>query len=206
MRGNPCQTQRTTVCTGSIPTCAGEPTLEAGPGDIHKVYPHVCGGTIIIPSAMRSTPGLSPRVRGNHPQGQREPDPQRSIPTCAGEPMTVSDRSPASRVYPHVCGGTLGGRMRTSGHRVYPHVCGGTGEPAVSRHANSGLSPRVRGNRGAGAQGFDDVGSIPTCAGEPLTSSARSRAGRVYPHVCGGTPSRIKIKWHIWPLVCINQY
>ena len=50
---------------GSIPARAGEP------GDIHewledcRVYPRACGGTSVGSLTDKSSPGLSPRVRGN---------------------------------------------------------------------------------------------------------------------------------------------
>ena len=90
-----------------------------------------------------------------------------SIPACAGEPR----RYLSSRGHPW----------------VYPRVCGGTAAvPKVPDHGG-GLSPRVRGNRGAPGTGGAGRRSIPACAGEP--SSGRRRVGKraVYPRVCGGT-------------------
>ena len=51
----------------------------------------------------------------------------------------------------------------------------------------SGLSPRVRGNRGRhpGRHGYR--GSIPACAGEPAATPSSASPTRVYPRVCGGT-------------------
>ena len=49
-----------------------------------------------------------------------------------------------------------------------------------------GLSPRVRGSRDRGRERFGESGSIPACAGEPLTCSTVRWAIRVYPRVCGG--------------------
>ena len=90
-----------------------------------------------------------------------------SIPACAGEPPPRRPRHRRRWVYPRVCGGT----------RVF---CGGL--PAVY-----GLSPRVRGNRGADAVAFGDERSIPACAGEPRPRRLQWRPCRVYPRVCGGT-------------------
>ena len=50
-----------------------------------------------------------------------------------------------------------------------------------------GLSPRVRGNLGAGAAAGGGGGSIPACAGEPRHARRARAGGRVYPRVCGGT-------------------
>ena len=91
----------------------------------------------------------------------------RSIPACAGEPITQEGLPCATKVYPRVCGGT--------------HV-------RISPESTPrGLSPRVRGNhhRQDGTQGGH--GSIPACAGEPSPAWSRSAANAVYPRVCGGT-------------------
>ncbi len=50
-----------------------------------------------------------------------------------------------------------------------------------------GLSPRVRGNRPFRVADQLRVGSIPACAGEPISPTPRADSDRVYPRVCGGT-------------------
>ena len=90
-----------------------------------------------------------------------------SIPAYAGEPRTCHRRMRRTTVYPRVCGGT-------------PYL-------TVTARKQSGLSPRMRGNRQSvhGTIGFRR--SIPAYAGEPiLPHGAVWRAG-VYPRVCGGT-------------------
>ena len=57
---------------------------------------------------------------------------------------------------------------------------------------DAGLSPRVRGNRQAIFEMVSDEGSIPACAGEPRTRTTTSRAGGVYPRVCGGTTCPVR--------------
>ena len=115
--------------------------------------------------------GLSPRVRGNHCRNLLQRQAQRSIPACAGEPWTL----------PALCR-----RLR-----VYPRVCGGTRNRGAVESLAVGLSPRVRGNRlhRQGRAGRD--GSIPACAGEPMSLLAPTRATTVYPRVCGGTSCAI---------------
>ena len=49
----------------SIPACAGEPRGFSGRLDPRRVYPRVCGGTIVEARRCYGTGGLSPRVRGN---------------------------------------------------------------------------------------------------------------------------------------------
>ena len=132
---------------GSIPACAGEPCRKATWTSCSRVYPRVCGGTRNVDTYPLAFSGLSPRVRGNRIRHLCQRDRAGSIPACAGEPSRARCRSPASRVYPRVCGGT--------DHRcakVYP---------------GEGLSPRVRGNQRALDAGRGNLGSIPACAGEP---------------------------------------
>ena len=66
-------------------------------------------------------------------------------------------------------------------------MCGGTLGAIDSRPLGPGLSPRVRGNRGAVVDALDEVRSIPACAGEPPGGADDRLAQKVYPRVCGGT-------------------
>ena len=156
---------------GSIPACAGEPRPPASGCRRAGVYPRVCGGTRATDAFSDTHSGLSPRVRGNLRLATREATALGSIPACAGEPPSGSRSASAAGVYPRVCGGTSFARL------------GGILEP--------GLSPRVRGNRGAVAQAREIDGSIPACAGEPSTFRMASSLGRVYPRVCGGTSAAV---------------
>ena len=70
---------------------------------------------------------------------------------------------------------------------VYPRVCGGTAPARMPDQPGSGLSPRVRGNRPGTHARSAGLGSIPACAGEPLSSVHHFRSTQVYPRVCGGT-------------------
>ena len=122
-----------------------------------------------MPCLTRTGRGLSPRVRGN-PQGRTAGEPKDgSIPACAGEPVIKS--------------------LSTVSVTVYPRVCGGTRWWTASRMLARGLSPRVRGNHGALIPYLGIERSIPACAGEPRSGLINGRVGRVYPRVCGGTPT-----------------
>ena len=135
------------------------------------VYPRVCGGTPVLPDIAIVGEGLSPRVRGNRLSWCACNPAAGSIPACAGEPPAIVRIRNRKSVYPRVCGGTL---AFTS---------------AVS--ACAGLSPRVRGNRGERPGVGFVPGSIPACAGEPVTTIAPGTAPKVYPRVCGGTFSPV---------------
>ena len=167
VRGNPATATEAMMSGGSIPACAGEPSIRSLDNRQPAVYPRVCGGTGMADGAGRPGHGLSPRVRGNRRPARALGRPDGSIPACAGEPAGEPGCNLMTRVYPRVCGGT-----RAAGHH-----------PA----ARPGLSPRVRGNP-VGVDRQDGVqGSIPACAGEPYRRSVSSQALGVYPRVCGGT-------------------
>ena len=70
--------------------------------------------------------GLSPRARGNPAGSAPSSPPSRSIPACAGEPVVRM--------------------LNDDPRKVYPRVRGGTSKPTVTEGADSGLSPRARGN------------------------------------------------------------
>ena len=99
--------------------------------------------------------------------GQRWRVRLRSIPAYAGEPDTGIAVWCQAKVYPRVCGGTLG-----------QADCGG---------GRIGLSPRMRGNPSQPSGLTSPDRSIPAYAGEPRSTSRCGLRCRVYPRVCGGT-------------------
>ena len=133
--------------------------------------------------------GLSPRVRGNQHEATLFPKLSGSIPACTGEPFDLGAISVPLEVYP----------------RVY----GGTGCSAKNFCGCTGLSPRVRGNRGGRRSVLISRRSIPACTGEPLQSARPSRTPMVYPRVCGGTtpgPSDDQDDEGLSPRVRGNQF
>ena len=170
VRGNQLGKQRIVLSNGSIPACAGEPPADTRPPVGLAVYPRVCGGTRYLYGPGRSTLGLSPRVRGNHPYAPNRLSWLGSIPACAGEPHQLYVGTGLTRVYPRVCGGTQ--------KYTREQLCG------------LGLSPRVRGNRWQPRRAQHQSGSIPACAGEPSPRTLTDSARWVYPRVCGGTEAR----------------
>ena len=167
VRGNPAAVPDAPIAPRSIPACAGEPVIDLVKGKRGGVYPRVCGGTCWRESWTARGEGLSPRVRGNLLAGELDGAGGGSIPACAGEPGRQRAYGKSRKVYPRVCGGTVGGRRNTRGA--------------------GGLSPRVRGNPTARESPAPGAGSIPACAGEPRRHRRRPRRRRVYPRVCGGT-------------------
>ena len=116
-------------CEGhrSIPACAGEACRNEQTARWTRVYPRVCGGSLVPFGNLLSVLGLSPRVRGKPASCRSCRCWRRSIPACAGEACWR---------------GTPGCRCR-----VYPRVCGGSGCSRRVIIRWLGLSPRVRGKR-----------------------------------------------------------
>ena len=106
VRGNPRASEVHPRASRSIPACAGEPWPTPARAACCKVYPRVCGGTVLLLLCVDIVRGLSPRVRGNRRYPVREPVAHRSIPACAGEPSLPADSAIKTTVYPRVCGGT----------------------------------------------------------------------------------------------------
>ena len=90
VRGNQRPPDRPAVHRRSIPACAGEPRKTAALPCGCEVYPRVCGGTPTPVPSVFCRSGLSPRVRGNQAAVVPQPQPDRSIPACAGEPAEHS--------------------------------------------------------------------------------------------------------------------
>ena len=128
--------------------------------------------------------GLSPRVRGSLASGVDDGQMEGSIPACAGEPAVRGRRLGVLRVYPRVCGGATG---------MTPH-------PRLVL----GLSPRVRGSRRPRSRPTSLEGSIPACAGEPLSKHSQCSFHGVYPRVCGGAIKQaftVQFSWGLSPRV-----
>ena len=155
------------LADGSIPARAGEPTPRRQAASHRGVYPRACGGTAIGSNGKTAMGGLSPRVRGTQLLDLLVNHLNRSIPARAGEPGPEQ-------------------RRRHPGE-VYPRACGGTGLRLERPVAQTGLSPRVRGNPQRAHPWPALAGSIPARAGEPRRDVAGQRALMVYPRACGGT-------------------
>ena len=167
--GNRTLSENTWIFVWSIPTCVGQPLLSCFCLYLSKVYPHVCGATIKNAYRVGISGGLSPRVWGNPSMAGKGPMENRSIPTCVGQPDTWIAPVATTEVYPHVCGATL---------RELPVI-----------ELLDGLSPRVWGNRTDLTRKRITARSIPTCVGQPVDISSTVVLPKVYPHVCGATPT-----------------
>ncbi len=167
VRGNRAVLRERVLVAGSIPAGAGEPDTGRGGPRRTAVYPRGCGGTIPRGRPGGAAAGLSPRVRGNQPDPLPSPVERGSIPAGAGEPWSRLSSPLPGTVYPRGCGGTKDGR--------------------TAPKADTGLSPRVRGNLKDSNTGVGMKGSIPAGAGEPIERVTNPNMARVYPRGCGGT-------------------
>ena len=156
----------------SIPAWAGKPGAVRRRTTAPEVYPRVGGETFSRMITRTWDDGLSPRGRGN-PLAQRLRDSRAgSIPAWAGKPKAVM-------------GSTLS-------RPVYPRVGGETCHAPACAAWRMGLSPRGRGNRGAGDGTTTFNGSIPAWAGKPPTGPGSESQAAVYPRVGGETHVRIR--------------
>ena len=121
--------------------------------------------TGVATSSVGPPSGLSPRVRGSLDAASPHGRNRGSIPACAGKPPSRTRARLPDRVYPRVCG------EAELAHLGWADV--------------EGLSPRVRGSPDQAQRVHDVVGSIPACAGKPVSRPGRLPARRVYPRVCG---------------------
>ena len=91
---------------GSIPAQAGEPSPNGSGGTTSRVYPRAGGGTFPASPLVVSSRGLSPRRRGNPPDGLVGAKGLGSIPAQAGEPQQPEPCPVLREVYPRAGGGT----------------------------------------------------------------------------------------------------
>ena len=150
----------------SITACAGETVLHSGSRDKGKVYHRVCGGNAMIEGPSRTTPGLSPRVRGKLYFKSNVSIFTGSITACAGETFTLSVFFVFLSVYHRVCGGNVLSLLIVL--------------------VLMGLSPRVRGKQTTVNRSTKITRSITACAGETAEAKSDIVLKEVYHRVCGG--------------------
>ena len=161
---------RGTGCTrgfrrGIIPACAGNTAPLLGFGWLDWDHPRMCGEHSGVSCASAWWPGSSPHVRGT----RRHPDTARRmggiIPACAGNTLCHILRSLRSRDHPRMCG---------------EHARLQTGIASAM-----GSSPHVRGTPNPEWAGGVNIGIIPACAGNTITSRLQISSARDHPRMCG---------------------
>ncbi len=166
-RGNHRRLAFSVALVGTIPACAGEPTGLLKVGRSPWDYPRVRGGTAQPVDQFLGFRGLSPRARGNPRRSALRCRGSGTIPACAGEPRKQGQ----AQLWP----------------RDYPRVRGGTSKALSASSRTWGLSPRARGNPSQPCACLPGQGTIPACAGEPMSFRRRCRPAGDYPRVRGGT-------------------
>ena len=167
IRGNVHRGARRSPGHGSIPAHTGERRSRPPSDQQSRVYPRTYGGTHLEWLAVHAVEGLSPHIRGNGRNHQRNQFCRGSIPAHTGERDVCPNCSYHLRVYPRTYGGT----------RII-----------LKRGKNiEGLSPHIRGNGIPRIRTGCAWGSIPAHTGERVSGSYSSSAIRVYPRTYGGT-------------------
>ena len=128
-------------------------------------HPRVCGEHSVVPLALESSAGSSPRMRGT-PRYHR----------CPGI---------ADGIIPAYAGNTIPPVSTPAARRDHPRVCG----EHISRNMTSlltwGSSPRMRGTLKAYNHGNRNPGIIPAYAGNTTLQSRRPDQHGDHPRVCG---------------------
>ena len=91
VRGSLSPPSRINSVIGSIPACAGKPTLRARPPARPWVHPRVCGEAVSSAGSGSRGGGPSPRVRGSLVTEAGHRPGAGSIPACAGKPGVLTD-------------------------------------------------------------------------------------------------------------------
>ena len=151
VRGHPCSETTRMSWGGTIPAGAGTPITTCSRPRPSRDYPRGCGDTRTGKYAGQLGPGLSPRVRGHLTFSDRSRARHGTIPAGAGTPVLLANRRMA--------------------HEDYPRGCGDTSVSSGAICRLRGLSPRVRGHRGARAGASPGSGTIPAGAGTPSSST-----------------------------------
>ena len=129
----------------SIPAYAGGTRSNLVMDRLLRVYPRVRGWNGTRPPGGLLPAGLSPHTRGERAGPRPGPDRVRSIPAHA-EGRQLDARRSSTKVYPRVRGGTHTDTPGDHVHAVYPRVRGGNQHDLLKPPADTGLSPRTRGN------------------------------------------------------------
>ena len=79
--------------------------------------------------------------------------------------------------------------------KVYPHSCGETLVEVAAKKGIKGLSPLMWGNLFTGLASVPPSGSIPTHVGKPFRKANPDKLTRVYPHSCGETIKRRRLRY-----------
>ncbi len=170
-RGSHRRRQPNVLFPGSIPACAGEPISRLPLMPWLGVHPRMRGGAPIPEPHFPADQGPSPHARGSLGSVSSVKVAVRSIPACAGEPISRAEVS----LFP----------------RVHPRMRGGAAISITTHRLAGGPSPHARGSRVTHVQPLLLERSIPACAGEPLREPCAGEYRQVHPRMRGGAPASV---------------
>ena len=150
---------------GIIPAYAGNTRSRSFCRVRRRDHPRVCGEHKRPNYPLRRVKGSSPRMRGT--------------------PWSCRGRRIAGGIIPAYAGNTMAAIISSNRCRDHPRVCGEHKPLELSRFAQSGSSPRMRGTLAdCDISGFV-WGIIPAYAGNTKDSIYRRIVPRDHPRVCG---------------------
>ena len=141
--------------SGTIPACTGKPAWPAASGAPEWDYPRMHGETGSERFVSAFERGLSPHARGNRYGCRKRAGAFGTIPACTGKPFAGRSLGPSSG--------------------DYPRMHGETEQRDFAAHAEAGLSPHARGNRGKQEARRAPGRTIPACTGKPTAWSGWHR-------------------------------
>ena len=128
-------------------------------------HPRVCGEHSVVPLALESSAGSSPRMRGTLGVGVR--------------------RNVGNGIIPAYAGNTIVTFAQWTTARDHPRVCGEHGLAATARWGRTGSSPRMRGTLRQSIFFVPPHGIIPAYAGNTRHSQPWQSNLWDHPRVCG---------------------
>jgi len=164
------------VTTWFIPTRAGNTSLSGWPPASPAVHPHSRGEHGMRMPDAGSMGGSSPLARGTLNAASVIVEPERFIPTRAGNTASVTRSSPAVAVHPH-----------------------SRGEHCAAfrpRASTGGSSPLARGTQNMVQRKLAETRFIPTRAGNTRPSKSQSTTRPVHPHSRGEHDRRLFGRLH----------
>ena len=149
MRGKRREAPRLLDPRGLIPAHAGKTWPRTKPQRRTGAHPRACGENVIVPSALETVPGSSPRMRGKH--------------------MKTIARLIAARLIPAHAGKTCRLPSRLLTWPAHPRACGENSFAMVPIHEPPGSSPRMRGKHFVYLLFGVFLGLIPAHAGKTVS-------------------------------------
>ena len=137
-------------------------------------HPRVCGEHSVVPLALESSAGSSPRMRGTLGVGVR--------------------RNVGNGIIPAYAGNTIVTFAQWTTARDHPRVCGEHGLAATARWGRTGSSPRMRGTLRKGRHQRLQFGIIPAYAGNTKRHGKTTLRPWDHPRVCGEHPRRMGVR------------